>query len=276
MQLQIRDEVLDLSSPKVMGVLNATPDSFSDGGEFNTLDSALKQIKRMVNEGADIIDVGGESTRPGSDPVSKKQELERVIPILKKAIPKHPDILFSIDTTRFSVAKEALELGTHFINDVSGLQREPKLAGLAADYGAGYILMHSLWPPKTMQQDPQYEDVTEAILSFFKRQVNKAEQEGLNNLILDPGFGFGKTVQHNAKIINNLQAFKEMGFPLMVGASRKSTIGKILNDRPVDDRVTGTVAVHYHALMRGANIIRVHDVKEAKDSVLVFEALREE
>ncbi len=256
-----------------MGILNATPDSFSDGGQFNSIDAAFKQIQLMVDEGAAIIDVGGESTRPGSEPVSEQQELERVIPILKQAIPQFPDTFFSIDTTRYAVAEEALKSGAHFVNDVSGLQREPKLAELTANYNAGYILMHSLWPPKTMQKDPQYENVIDDIKSFFKQKLEEIAKMGLKNIILDPGIGFGKTHEHNFTILNNIQSFRELGYPVMAGASRKATIGKILNDRPVDDRVTGTVAAHYHALMHGANIIRVHDVKEAMDSVLVFEAL---
>ncbi len=257
-----------------MGILNATPDSFSDGGRYNSVDEAVSHIEQMIEDGASIIDVGGESTRPGSEPVSEQQELERVISILKKAIPQFSSTLFSIDTTTYNVAKSALEAGVHFVNDVSGLQREPRLAELAENYKAGYILMHSLWPPKTMQNDPRYENVIEDIKSFFERQLLNFSGEGLKRVILDPGIGFGKTHAHNLTILNNVQAFRELDYPVMIGASRKATIGKILNNRPVGDRVTGTVAVHYHALMHGANLIRVHDVREAKDSVLVLEALK--
>lgn len=256
-----------------MGILNVTPDSFADGGEFNALDSALGRIGLMVSQGADIIDVGGESTRPGSDPVTEDEELKRVIPVLEKAVPQFPDTFFSIDTTKYRVAEEALKLGVHLVNDISGLQKEPRFAELCVRYKAGYILMHSQGNPKTMQQNPEYDNVIKDIRSFFREQIAKAKKAGLENIILDPGIGFGKTQQHNLTILKRLDEFVDLGYPLLVGASRKSMVGRILNDRKVEDRVTGTVAVHYHAMMKGAKIIRVHDVKEAKDSVLVYNEL---
>lgn len=271
--LRLRDKILDLSSPKIMGILNATPDSFADGGEYNTVASALGRIGLMVSQGASVIDVGGESTRPGSDPVTEEQELERVIPILEEAIPQFPETLFSIDTTKFKVAEQALKLGVHLVNDISGLKKEPRFAELCVRYNAGYILMHSQGNPKTMQKDPRYKDVISDISSFFERQISRAEAAGLQTLILDPGIGFGKTQQHNITILKRLNEFVDLGYPLLIGASRKSMIGRILEDRDVDDRVTGTVAVHYHAMMQGAKIIRVHDVKEAYDSILVYNAL---
>lgn len=273
LHLRLRDKILDLSSPKIMGILNATPDSFADGGEYNTVASALGRIGLMVSQGASIIDVGGESTRPGSDPVSEEQELERVIPILEEAIPQFPETLFSIDTTKFKVAEQALRLGVHLVNDISGLKKEPRFAELCVRYNAGYILMHSQGNPKTMQKDPRYKDVISDISSFFEQQISQAEAAGLQALILDPGLGFGKTQQHNITILKRLNEFVDLGYPLLIGASRKSMIGRILEDRDVDDRVTGTVAVHYHAMMQGAKIIRVHDVKEAYDSILVYNAL---
>ncbi|WP_265767567.1 dihydropteroate synthase [Fodinibius salsisoli] len=273
MDLTIRDKVLDLSPPKIMGILNVTPDSFSDGGAFNETDAAMQHIAEMVAEGADIIDVGGESTRPGSDPVAAEEESNRVIPILERAIPAYPDTFFSVDTTKYTVAEEALKLGAHFINDVSGMQKEPRLANLCAEYEAGYILMHSQGDPKTMQQDPTYDDVVNDLYLFFKEQVEAAQAKGVERLIIDPGIGFGKTLQHNTALIRELKSFQSLDCPILVGASRKSMIGEILNDRTVDDRLIGTIAVHYHALINGANIIRVHDVKEARDSLAVFNAL---
>lgn len=272
-QFTVRDKILDLSSPKIMGILNATPDSFSDGGAFNELEAALERISEMISQGASIIDVGGESTRPGSEPVSEQKELDRVLPILEKAIPQFPETFFSVDTTKYSVAKEALKAGVHFVNDISGLQKEPRLANLCVKYGAGYVMMHSQGDPKTMQDDPTYKDVVRDIYLFFENQLQKAKEKGLQNVIIDPGIGFGKTQQHNLKLLANLREFTKLDHPIMVGASRKSTIGRILNDRPVDDRVTGTVAAHYHAMMQGANIIRVHDLKEAHDSLLVYKAI---
>lgn len=274
-QLTLRDKPFDLSSPKIMGILNATPDSFSDGGAFNELESALERISEMISQGASIIDVGGESTRPGSEPVSEQKERDRVLPILEKAIPQFPETFFSVDTTKYSVAKEALKAGVHIVNDISGLQKEPRLADLCAEYGAGYVMMHSQGDPQTMQNDPTYEDVVGDIYRFFEQQLQKAKEKGLQNIIIDPGIGFGKTQQHNLELLANIREFTKLGHPIMVGASRKSTIGKILNDRPVDDRVTGTVAAHYHAMMQGANIIRVHDLKEAHDSLLVFKAIND-
>lgn len=271
--LQVRDKELDLSSPQIMGILNATPDSFSDGGQFDSTDAALGRIGLMVSQGASIIDIGGESTRPGSDPVTEQEEMDRVLPVLEKAILRFSDTLFSIDTTKYAVADEALALGTHIVNDISGLQQEPRFAELCAKRNAGYILMHSQGNPKTMQDDPTYDDVIVDIKSFFEQQVALAKKSGLETIILDPGIGFGKTQQHNITILQNIDRFLDLGYPLLVGASRKSMIGKILNDRRVDDRLTGTIAVHYHAMIKGAKIIRVHDVKEAKDSILVYNAL---
>lgn len=269
--LVIRGKSLDLATPKIMGILNATPDSFSDGGEFNQRDSALARIKEMIDAGATIIDVGGESTRPGAEAVSLDKEIQRVIPILEKAILECPDTLFSIDTTKYEVAQQALQAGCHFVNDVSGLRAEPRFVGLCKKYDAGLILMHSQGSPETMQDNPSYDEVIEDITQFFKQQLKKCAV--LKNIILDPGIGFGKSQQHNIQIIKHLDKFHNLGYPLMVGASRKSMIGRLLNDREVDGRVIGSVAVHYHAMLKGANIIRVHDVKEANDSILVYNEL---
>ncbi|MFH5885302.1 dihydropteroate synthase [Halalkalibaculum sp. DA3122] len=272
-QLQCRDRKLDLTSPAVMGILNITPDSFSDGGEYNELDSAMGHVGLMVGQGADIIDVGGESTRPGSDPVTEDEELRRVIPVLERAIPEFPETIFSIDTTKYRVAQKALDCGVHIVNDISGLQREPRLADLCAERGAGYILMHSKGNPKTMQDNPRYNDVVDEVHTFFERQAALAKGKGVQNIILDPGIGFGKSLEHNLTLLSNLDAFGDLGYPLLVGASRKSMLGEILDGREVDGRLAGTVAVHYHAMMKGAKIIRVHDVRQATDSVMVYNAL---
>jgi dihydropteroate synthase len=257
-----------------MGILNATPDSFSDGGMYDAVPSALDRIHIMLQEGASIIDIGGESTRPGADPVSEEEELERVIPILKKAIPTFQDAIYSIDTTKYEVAKQALELGVQILNDVSGLEKEPKFADLCAEHGATYILMHAQGDPKTMQKNPSYKDVVEDLFSFFEKKIEVLNGKGVKNIILDPGIGFGKTLEHNLKLLAHLDKFKKFDFPVLVGASRKSMIGSILDGRPADDRLTGTIAVHYHSLMKGADILRVHDVKEASDSIRIFEAIQ--
>ncbi|WP_421773505.1 dihydropteroate synthase [Gracilimonas sp.] len=260
--------------PKIMGIINATPDSFSDGGKYLDHSRAMDRIHLMLKNGAEIIDVGGESTRPGADPVSESKEIDRVIPLLEEAIPVFSDALFSIDTTKYEVAKKALQAGAKVVNDVSGLQKEPRLADLCAEYDAAYVLMHSQGDPKTMQKNPEYTDVVEDVMAFFGQQVAEAKKRGVHQLILDPGIGFGKTMEHNLKLIAHLDKFKKFGFPVLVGASRKSMIGKILDDRPTDDRITGTVALHYHALTKGANILRVHDVKEASDSIRIFNAVQ--
>jgi dihydropteroate synthase len=273
-QIKIRDKTLDLSSPKIMGILNVTPDSFSDGGEFNEREAAIAHIRQMAKEGATIIDVGGESTRPGSEPVSVQEELDRVLPILEVAIPEFPELFFSVDTTKLKVAEEALKMGADIINDVSGLQREPRLVDVCEQYEAAYIMMHSQGDPKTMQEDPHYEDVVQDVSAFFERQIARVRKRGLKErIIIDPGFGFGKTLEHNLKLLANLNIFEKHGLPIMVGISRKSMIGQILNGRPVNERIIGTVAAHYHALITGTNIIRVHDVKQAHDSLKVYQAI---
>jgi len=274
--LHCRTKILDLDSPAVMGILNVTPDSFSDGGQFNDTGSALERIGEMIEEGAAIIDVGGESTRPGSDPVSLETEIDRTIPVLKKAVAEFPETLFSIDTTKFEVAEKALDAGVHIINDVSGLSKEPRFIGLCRETGAAYICMHSQGNPKTMQKNPEYGNVVDEISGFFKKRLSQLKAESVNNVVLDPGIGFGKTLDHNLEIIAELHQFTTLQCPVLVGASRKSMIGQLLDGRPADDRLAGTLAVHYHCLINGASILRVHDVKEAADTVKIFKALKKQ
>lgn len=274
--LKCKGTLLDLSTPVVMGILNTTPDSFSDGGRFNTEEAALSRVAEMARQGAEIIDVGGESTRPGSDPVSVEEELSRTIPVLERAVKAHPNLLFSIDTTKYEVAKQALDAGSHIINDVSGLKKEPRFADLCASTGAAYICMHSQGDPKTMQENPTYNNVVDDVLNELMETKVELHRKGVDNLIVDPGIGFGKTTKHNLRLITNLPHLLQLGCPILVGASRKSLIGKLLNDRPTEGRLAGTVALHYHCLMLGATILRVHDVQEAADSVKIFNALQNE
>ena len=262
-----------ITSPQVMGILNATPDSFSDGGKFNVLSSALDQIEKMIKDGASIIDVGGESTQPNADPVSEAEELRRVLPILEKAVPSFPDTLFSIDTTKYEVAKRSLDFGAHILNDVSGLEKEPRFIDVCVEYNATYILMHAQGDPKNMQLNPRYDDVVAEVSSFFEAKSEQLKAKGVAKIILDPGIGFGKALDHNLSLIAHLDKFKKFGLPILVGASRKSMIGQLLDGRPTKDRLAGTIAVHYHSLMQGANILRVHDVKEAYDSIRIFNSL---
>jgi len=273
-RLILRGQTLFLSKPVVMGVLNVTPDSFSDGGKFNTITVAVERIEEMQEEGATIIDIGGESTRPGAPAVSAEEEIDRVLPVLEQALGNFPNLFFSVDTTKFEVARRALEAGAHIINDISGLQKEPRLAGLCADFNAGYILMHSQGNPQTMQDNPTYNDVIADITTFLNDQLAVAADHGLTeNIILDPGFGFGKTLNHNLTIATHLEKFLSLGFPILTGASRKSMIGTVLGNRNVEGRLFGTVAFHYDNLLKGAKIIRVHDVRAAADSVSIYNAL---
>lgn len=269
----IRGTRLDLSFPVAMGILNVTPDSFSDGGRWDARDRAINRVAEMASRGAAIIDVGGESTRPGSDPVSEEEELKRVLPVLEGAVERHPNLLFSIDTTKYCVARAALERGVHLINDVSGLQKEPRLAGLAAEFGAGYVCMHSRGNPKTMQDEPAYEDVVGEVHTFFQERLERLTASGVSDIFLDPGFGFGKNLSHNLRLVRHLDRFESLGAPLLVGISRKSMIGQLLDNRSVDGRLAGTVAIHYHALIKGASVLRVHDVQEAVDSIRIFRAV---
>lgn len=264
---------LDFSSPKVMGILNVTPDSFSDGGKFTEVEKSVFHAETMISQGAEIIDIGGESTRPGSEGVPVEEELRRVIPVISAIKERFPTIPISVDTTKFEVARSALELGVHFINDISGLRFEPRLADLCAEFDAPLILMHSIGNPKTMQVQPNYENVVEEVYEFLARQSDFAQKKGVSKIIVDPGLGFGKTLEHNIELVRNLNRFSDLGFPILVGASRKSMIGQILGGVPPEKRVTGTVAVHYECLIRGATILRVHDVKESSDSIRIFQAI---
>lgn len=258
---------LDLSAPRVMGVLNVTPDSFSDGGRHNVLDDALRHAERMLAEGAAIIDVGGESTRPGAEAVPAQQELDRVAPVVE-ALTRELDALVSVDTSNAEVMREASGLGAGMLNDVRALEREGALAA-AAQSGLPVCLMHRQGEPQTMQQAPDYDQPIEAaVVEFLRQRVAACEGAGLGRerLLLDPGFGFGKTVEHNLRLLNRLEALGELDLPLLVGMSRKSMIGKVLG-RPVEERLAGGLALSALAVERGAKILRVHDVAATVDAV---------
>lgn len=258
--------------PRIMGILNVTPDSFSDGGKFRALPEALVHAERMIADGADIIDIGGESTRPGSDPVSLQEEMDRVLPVVEKLVDMNAEI--SVDTTKPELTLEALRLGADIINDVSGLQYDPKLAEYVADYNAKLVIMHMRGTPKTMQEDPYSDDIIHEIKVFFEEQSALALNRGVKkeNIILDPGIGFGKRLIDNKQIMKRINEFKEMGFPLLIGASRKSMIGMISGAK-VADRLPGSLAVACVAMQRGADILRVHDVAETVQALKVIEEI---
>lgn len=258
-----------LKNVQVMGILNVTPDSFSDGGKFSNFDKALNQVELMLNNGVDIIDIGGESTRPGAADVSTTDEISRVIPLLK-AIKSRFDINVSIDTSKAEVMKEAICNDADMINDVRALQNTGCL-DVIAQSDVLVCLMHMKGMPRTMQENPQYENIIDDILSFFVQRIKECEQKGIkkDRLILDPGFGFGKTVKHNYQMLSQLSRFKKLNLPLLSGTSRKSMIGHLLN-REVDQRLAGSLTTSILAVQQGAKIIRVHDVAETVDAIKVL------
>jgi len=255
-----------------MGVVNVTPDSFSDGGHFLDPQAAASHARRLAAEGADILDIGGESTRPGAEPVSPQQELERVLPVLEKLT----DYCVSIDTRRPEVMSPVLAAGASMINDVQGLTEPYALEAIAAT-GCGVCLMHMKGTPATMQREPRYDDVVAEVKGFLRGAVRKARFAGIgaDRIVVDPGFGFGKTAEHNLQLLRRLPEFADLEVPLMAGLSRKSTVGK-LTGRPVEERLAGSLAMALLALQGGARILRVHDVKETRDVISVWQVYRNE
>ena len=260
-----------------MGVLNVTPDSFSDGGEFFKTSDAVKRAMKMVEEGADIIDIGGESSRPNADAVSITEEINRVIPVIEELSKRIP-VPISVDTVKSEVARRAVEAGASIINDISALEHDPDIALVAAEYGVPVILMHMKGTPGTMQNDPRYENPVAEIISYLKDAIVRAEKKGIpkSHIILDPGIGFGKTVEHNFTLIKHLKEFSRLDLPLLVGTSRKSFIRTTLpGDTPTaEDIETGTQASLSAAVMNGAHIVRVHDVRSTALTVKIIDAVR--
>lgn len=252
----------------IMGILNVTPDSFSDGGRFNTTDKALARAMGMAEQGADIIDIGGESTRPGAAKVSAQEEITRVVPVIE-ALAKKTDIPISIDTYKSPVAQKALEAGASIVNDISGLRFDEKMGSLVAQYKAGLVLMHIRGTPEDMQQDPQYKDLLGEIKTYLKDSIQMALDAGVGKsaIAIDPGIGFGKTVEHNLILLKNLAYFNDLECPIVIGASRKSFIGKLNNDIPAPKRLPGSLAAAILAVQNGANIIRCHDVAETRQAL---------
>ncbi|TWX52884.1 dihydropteroate synthase [Colwellia hornerae] len=257
-----------------MGILNVTPDSFSDGGQFARIDSALRQAEQMIADGATIIDIGGESTRPGAKEVSVNDELARVIPVLK-AINSRFNIIVSIDTSKATVMSEGITYGAGIINDVRALQNEGCLPVLAQDQSVGICLMHMQGLPRTMQYDPHYDNLIDDITTFFQQRILACTQAGINTsrLIVDPGFGFGKSLEQNYSLLANMAKFQCLDLPILAGLSRKSMIGNLL-DREINERLAGSLATAIIAAQQGARIIRVHDVKETVDALKVLQATK--
>ncbi|HDZ1724439.1 TPA: dihydropteroate synthase [Klebsiella pneumoniae] len=271
MKLVAQGSTLDLSHPHVMGILNVTPDSFSDGCAHNSLIEAVKHANLMINAGATIIDIGGESTRPGAAEVSVEEELARVIPVVE-AIAQRFEVWISVDTSKAEVIRQSARAGAHIINDIRSLT-EPGALQAAAETGLPVCLMHMQGQPKTMQEAPKYEDVFADVERFFNEHIVRCEQAGIakEKLLLDPGFGFGKNLSHNYQLLARLGEFHHFGLPLLVGMSRKSMVGQLLNVGP-SERLNGSLACAVIAAMQGAQIIRVHDVKETVEALRVVEA----
>lgn len=274
---KITGRSIDLSQHSlIMGVLNVTPDSFSDGGEFFTAEKAVEHGARMAAEGAQIIDVGGESTRPGAEPVSAEDELARVLPVIVKLREK-VSAFISIDTTKAAVALRALEAGASIINDVTGGRADPEMMMLAAEKKAAFIIMHMQGTPQTMQTNPHYDDVVTEVADFFRQQYARALECGIDSMAIafDPGIGFGKTVAHNIELLSNLPRLRVHDRPIVVGVSRKSSLGEMIGSAEMSDRLAPTIAFTAMLRERGANVLRVHDVKENASALRVTERLLE-
>ncbi|WP_448214033.1 dihydropteroate synthase [Colwellia sp. MEBiC06753] len=269
--LQCGDKELSLESPQVMGILNITPDSFSDGGKFNSNSAALAQVEAMITQGAAIIDIGGESTRPGAQAVELQQELDRVVPIVE-AIKQRFDTIVSVDTSKAQVMAESIKAGAGIINDVRALQNAGCIEAVA-ESNIPICLMHMQGLPRTMQHNPQYDDVVNDVIAFIEQRIDECESYGIarERILVDPGFGFGKTLEQNYQLLNRLDEFNSMNLPLLVGMSRKSMIGNLLN-ADVEQRLAGSLAAAMISAQKGAKIIRVHDVKATVDALTVLQA----
>ena len=271
--INCKGQLIDLTVPKVMGILNVTPDSFYDGGRFRNKSSILKQVDAMLDEGATFIDVGAYSSRPGADHVSYEEELSRILPIVEFLIKNFPDILLSIDTFRSGIAKACVEAGACMINDISAGHRDKKMLNTIADLNVPYIMMHMRGTPKTMQKQTTYDDLIKEIIQYFSERISEARSLGIVDLIIDPGFGFAKTLEQNYQLLNQLELLNIIDLPILAGVSRKSMIYKTLNTS-AEKALNGTTALNAVALLKGASILRVHDVKEAVECATLLEQLR--
>lgn len=269
-QLNLKGQLIDLSSPKIMGILNVTPDSFFDGGQFQDRDPILAQVEKMMEEGATLIDIGGMSSRPGATLLPESEELERVLQVVEWVLEAFPEALISIDTIRASVAKACVGAGAAMVNDISGAAFDSNMFATVADLQVPYVLMHMQGQPADMQKQPTYERVVVEVMDYLIERLGQLRNLAVHDVVIDLGFGFGKTVAHNYELLKNLATFKILDCPILVGVSRKSMINQVLGTRP-ETALNGTTAVHMLALQQGANILRVHDVKEARQAIAIWE-----
>ncbi|MBQ4914311.1 dihydropteroate synthase [Maribacter sp. MMG018] len=272
MTINCKGKLIDLNKPKIMGILNITPDSFYDGGKYKDDASVLKQVENMLTNGATFIDIGAYSSRPGAEEVTTQNELKRLLPVLNLVLKEFPNALLSIDTFKSKVAEEAIQMGAAVINDISSGLLDEDMLTIIAKYNVPYIMMHMRGNPKTMQQHTDYDNLVKDILFFFSQRMDKATSLGIKDIIIDPGFGFSKTLQQNYELLNKLDLLKITDRPILVGVSRKSMIYKLLGTEP-EKALNGTTALNMLALEKGANILRVHDVKEAMECIKIHEQL---
>lgn len=273
MTINCKGELMDLTVPKVMGILNLTPDSFFDGGMYKDETSILKRVETMLGDGASFIDMGAYSSRPGAVHVPEEEELKRLIPILNLILKHFPQTLVSIDTFRSKVASESIDNGAAMINDIAAGSLDPEMFATVAKHQVPYIMMHMKGTPQSMQKEATYDDLIKDLRFYFSQKVRQATSQKINDIIIDPGFGFAKTTKQNYTLLNHLDLFQTFGLPILIGLSRKSMIYKVLESTP-QEALNGTTALHTIALLKGANIIRAHDVKEAMECVKLVEALK--
>lgn len=272
MTINCRGRLLSLESPLVMGILNVTPDSFYDGGRYDEQGAMLKQVETMLAEGADMIDVGGMSSRPGARVISEEEEMRRVLPVVEALSRTFPGVVLSIDTVRSRVARACVDAGARLINDISAGRLDPEMYAAAAELDVPYILMHMQGRPENMQRKPEYEDVVQEVLDFFIAEVGKLRALNVKDIIIDPGFGFGKTVAHNYQLLARMHVFHMLELPILTGLSRKSMICRVLDVKP-EAALNGTTALHLAALQQGSRLLRVHDVREAREVIRLWEQL---
>ena len=271
---ELLSRLIDLNEPKIMGILNTTPNSFYDGGSNQSMNLILEKVEKHLSEGADMIDIGGYSTKQGAEEVSEVEEIARTIPVIEKIMEKYPDLILSIDTFRGNVARAAIKAGASIINDVSGFELDPEMLPAIAELKVPYILMHMKGTPQTMQDDPQYDDITLEVNQYFSEKIARLRELKINDIILDPGFGFAKTIEHNYELFSKMEVLGFGQYPLLVGISRKSMIYKYFGISP-QEALNGTTALNMVALQKGAKILRVHDVREAKETLQIFQKLNQ-
>ena len=274
MILNIKGSLLDLSCPKIMGILNVTPDSFYDGGVYSNEKEVLKQVEKMILDGVDIIDIGGYSSKPGAKTITIKEEEKRVLPIIKLIYKTFKKTIISVDTFRSEIAEKSLNAGASIINDISGGDFDNNIYNIAERYKAPYIMMHMKGNPSNMQINPTYKNINYEIIKNLSKKIDFAQKKGVCDIIIDPGFGFGKTIKHNYQILNNLKLYKVLQKPILIGVSRKSMIYKLLKTDP-SKALNGTTTLNTVALINGANILRVHDVKQASEVIKLCSFLKE-